>query len=80
MKQGEFITYADGKDKRVQFKLTVIQRELPENNKKFFKTDLGVNFERIYEEPRSIFSLIKFIFRIKTQYRSFCYIGSKVLN
>ena len=56
LKQGEFITYADGKDKKVQFKLEKIKRELPKNEKEFSKADLEANFERIYEEARSIFS------------------------
>ncbi|TVZ26103.1 type IV secretory system conjugative DNA transfer VirD4/TraG family protein [Gillisia sp. Hel_I_86] len=55
LQQGEFITYADGKDKKVQFKLEKIQRELPKNTKEFSKVDLEANFERIYEEARSIF-------------------------
>ncbi|GAA5225152.1 type IV secretion system DNA-binding domain-containing protein [Salegentibacter mishustinae] len=56
LKQGEFITYADGTDKKVQFKLAKIQRGLPENLKQFSQTDLETNFERIYEEARSIFN------------------------
>jgi len=55
LKQGEFITYADGKDKKVQFKLQQIQRELPEEPKQFTQADLEANFERVYEEARSIF-------------------------
>jgi len=55
LKQGEFITYADGNDKRVQFKLQQIQRELPENSKQFSQADLEANFERVYDEVRSIF-------------------------
>ena len=55
LKQGEFITYADGRDKKVQFKLADIQRELPNETKQFSKADLGANFERVYEEARSIF-------------------------
>ena len=55
LKQGEFITYADGKEKRVQFKLPRIQRELPTDTKKFSKAELEVNFERIYREARSLF-------------------------
>tara|TARA_B100002049_G_scaffold81533_1_gene60110 strand:- start:13997 stop:15571 length:1575 start_codon:yes stop_codon:yes gene_type:complete len=55
LKQGEFITYADGKDKKVQFKLEKIKRELPENTKEFSNADLEANFERIFEEARSIF-------------------------
>ena len=56
LKQGEFITYADGKDKKVQFKLSRIQRQLPEESKQFSQADLAANFERVYEEARSIFN------------------------
>jgi hypothetical protein len=56
LKQGEFITYADGKDKKVQFKLAKIQRQLPEESKQFFQADLAANFERVYDEARSIFN------------------------
>lgn len=56
LKQGEFITYADGTDKKVQFKLAKIQRGLPKESKQFSMVDLEANFERIYEEARSIFS------------------------
>lgn len=55
LKQGEFITYADGKDKKVQFKLTNIKRELPKESKQFSMADLEANFERVYDEARSIF-------------------------
>lgn len=55
LKQGEFITYADGKDKRVQFVLTNIERQIPKAQKPYSCTDLEANFERIYEEARSIF-------------------------
>ncbi|RXJ45707.1 type IV secretory system conjugative DNA transfer family protein [Gelidibacter gilvus] len=55
LKQGEFITYADGKDKRLQFKLQNIQRELPTDTKEFSYADLEDNFERIYREAKSIF-------------------------
>jgi hypothetical protein len=55
LKQGEFITYADGKDKKVQFKLADIQRELPNESKQFSQADLAANFERVYDEARSIF-------------------------
>lgn len=55
LKQGEFITYADGKDKRVQFKLQKIKRQFPVESLQFSNKDLEANFERIYEEARSIF-------------------------
>ncbi|HEA30713.1 MAG TPA: type IV secretory system conjugative DNA transfer family protein [Leeuwenhoekiella sp.] len=56
LKQGEFITYADGKDKKVQFKLADIKRELPQESKQYSQTDLAANFERVYDEARSIFN------------------------
>ncbi len=55
LKQGEFITYADGNDKKVQFKLANIQRGLPEESKQFSQADLETNFERIYEEVKNLF-------------------------
>jgi hypothetical protein len=55
LKQGEFITYAAGKDKKVQFKLADIQKELPQVSNQFSQADLAENFERVYEEARSIF-------------------------
>ncbi|WP_323028286.1 type IV secretory system conjugative DNA transfer family protein [Gelidibacter japonicus] len=55
LKQGEFITYADGTDKKVQFKLEKIQRGLPEETKLFSIDDLEENFERVYKEVRTIF-------------------------
>ena len=55
LKQGEFITYADGEDKKVQFKLSEIERELPQEAKMFTKADLEANFDRIYDEARSLF-------------------------
>ncbi|WP_114491767.1 type IV secretory system conjugative DNA transfer family protein [Candidatus Ulvibacter alkanivorans] len=56
LKQGQFITYADGKDKKVQFKLANIQRALPNESKQFSQADLATNFERVYDEARSIFN------------------------
>ena len=55
LKQGEFITYADGKDKKVRFKLADIQRELPKKSKPFSQDDLAANFEQVYDEAKSIF-------------------------
>ena len=55
LKQGEFITYADGRDKMVQFKLQQIERGLPEKVKAFSDKELHDNFERVYQEARSIF-------------------------
>ena len=55
LKQGEFVTFADGKDKKVKFKLSKIRRQLPQETKRYSDTDLKANFERVYDEARSIF-------------------------
>jgi type IV secretory pathway TraG/TraD family ATPase VirD4 len=54
LKEGEFITYADGKDKKVQFSLPKIERELP-GEANFTKEELHENFEQIYRDVRLIF-------------------------
>ena len=56
LKQGEFITYADGKDKKVQFRLPSFKRELPTESNQFSREDLAANFEKIYSDVKSIFS------------------------
>lgn len=55
LKQGEFITFADGKDKKVQFKLPKIERRLPAKKQSFTESDLEANFERIHREVMTIF-------------------------
>jgi type IV secretory pathway TraG/TraD family ATPase VirD4 len=55
LKQGEFITFADGEDKKVQFKLSKIERRLPIKRNNYTDADLEENFERVYREARSIF-------------------------
>ena len=55
LRQGEFITYADGMDKKVRFKLQSIKRVLPVSLKQYSNEDLTINFERIYKEAKSIF-------------------------
>lgn len=54
LKEGQFITYADGDDKRVQFKLPKILKGLPQT-KAPSQEDLDRNFARIYMEASSIF-------------------------
>ena len=55
LKQGEFITFADGKDKKVQFKLQRIQKERPPDPKEYSEADLRLNFEKIHWEVKSLF-------------------------
>jgi type IV secretory pathway TraG/TraD family ATPase VirD4 len=55
LKQGEFIAFADGKDRKVRFKLQEIRKELPEKITQFSQKDLKLNFEKIYHEVKFLF-------------------------
>ncbi len=55
LKEGEFITFADGKDRKVRFKLPKIEKRLPTKQQDYSDADLQANFDRIYKEVRSIF-------------------------
>ena len=54
LKEGEFITYADGIDKKVQFKQQKIERELPDVTQFFSEEEINENYKKIYREVRSI--------------------------
>src|SRR5690606_21110071 len=55
LRQGEFIAFADGKDKKVRFNLRPIQKEKPEMKNHYSETDLQMNFERVHREVRALF-------------------------
>ncbi|PQV51471.1 type IV secretory system conjugative DNA transfer VirD4/TraG family protein [Jejuia pallidilutea] len=55
LKEGEFITFADGKDRKVQFKLPKIEKRLPTKQQDYSDADLQANFDRVYKEAKSIF-------------------------
>tara|TARA_R100001369_G_scaffold92897_1_gene141143 strand:+ start:2249 stop:3697 length:1449 start_codon:yes stop_codon:yes gene_type:complete len=54
LQQGEFIAFADGRDKKLQFKLQNIKKEVPPKTNYFTQEDLRMNFERIYREVKTI--------------------------
>lgn len=54
LKQGEFVVFFDGKDKKVKFKLPTIKRELPEPLQ-MSEVELKTNFDKIHIEAQSIF-------------------------
>ncbi len=56
LKQGEFIAYADGKDKKIKFHPPEISRERPTFTNQYSQKDIDTNFERVYHEARSIFN------------------------
>ncbi|TGV03366.1 type IV secretory system conjugative DNA transfer family protein [Flavivirga rizhaonensis] len=55
LKQGEFVAFADGKDKKVQFKLQQIQKDMPKKTKQYSDEDLRLNFEKIYRDVKLLF-------------------------
>ncbi len=54
LKQGEFVVFADGKDRKVQFKRPQIQRGLPEPLV-VSERDLEKHYLKVHQEVRSIF-------------------------
>lgn len=54
LQQGEFVVFADGKDKKVRFKAPSIKRELPTLNSNL-EEQLKENFERIHREVKEVF-------------------------
>ena len=54
LKQGEFVVFFDGKDRKVRFRLPLIKRELPDPLS-ITQDDLNANFDRIHREVQSIF-------------------------
>jgi len=54
LRQGEFIAFADGKDRKVWFKRPIISRE-PPSPKDLSLSDLEINYRGIHSEVLSIF-------------------------
>ena len=54
LQQGEFVVFFDGKDKKVRFKMPVIERKLPEPIE-ITERELKANFDKIHREAQSIF-------------------------
>ncbi|KKL58775.1 hypothetical protein LCGC14_2222000, partial [marine sediment metagenome] len=54
LKRGEFISFSDGKDKRVRFKRPDIQRDLPEPKYVYGHAEITANFQRIHLEVRAM--------------------------
>ncbi|HFA49339.1 MAG TPA: type IV secretory system conjugative DNA transfer family protein [Bacteroidetes bacterium] len=55
LQQGEFIAFADGKERKIQFKPPSIVRQLPAPKKVYSKAEIQANFERIHLEVRRLF-------------------------
>ncbi len=55
LKQGEFVVFSDGKDRRLRFKQPKIKRDLP-LHKEITQNDLEENFINIHNDVKSIFN------------------------
>ena len=55
LKPGEFVTFADGKDRKVQFRLTKIEKTLPESNLLYSEDELRWHHEGIYGIIKALF-------------------------
>lgn len=54
LKQGEFVAFADGNDRKVKFKLQKIEKELPKIKVDYLAEELQLNLERIYREVKTV--------------------------
>jgi type IV secretory pathway TraG/TraD family ATPase VirD4 len=55
LKQGEFITFADGEDRKIQFKLQDISKMTPVNLKVFSNEELKLYFLRVFTDISNTF-------------------------
>lgn len=55
LKQGEFVAFADGKDRKVKFKLQKIEKQAPEAHRKYSDNELRLNLEGIYRDIKEVF-------------------------
>lgn len=55
LQPGEFVTFADGKDRRVKFRNERINKYLPDNLPEYPSSEIQENFERVHLEIKSIF-------------------------
>ena len=57
LRQGEFISFADGKDRKVRFPIPKIQRKLPEPTFVHDAPEIRSNYENIHREMRQLLRL-----------------------
>ncbi len=55
LKPGEFVTFADGKDRKVKFSTPHWSKELPIPKYEFSAEDMELNFQKIYREAKAIY-------------------------
>lgn len=55
LRTGEFVAFADGKDKKIRFRVPKMEKEQPEVPVVYTPKQLQDNFERIHQEVRGMF-------------------------
>lgn len=55
LKPGEFVTFTDGKDRKVKFSTPHWAKELPAPKHEFSSEDMERNFQKIYQEAKAIY-------------------------
>ena len=55
LRTGEFVSFADGKDQTVIFKLEEMKKELPSKFIGFSEEEIAENFEKVHRDAKSIF-------------------------
>ncbi len=55
LKPGEFIAYADGKDRKVQFPFPKPERHYPVTPSSYNQKTINTNYTKIFDEVKSIF-------------------------
>lgn len=56
LQQGEFIAFADGRDRRVQFRLQHILKERPKPNYRYDQREFELNFKKVHREAHIIYN------------------------
>ncbi|WP_428741876.1 type IV secretory system conjugative DNA transfer family protein [Tenacibaculum sp.] len=56
LRQGEFIAFADGKDRKVHFKLQRIEKSLPKIEVHYSDNDLKFHYNKVYNDISKLFS------------------------
>ncbi len=54
LKQGEFVVFADGKDKRIRLKQPKILKQKPQTKLLFTQEELSINHQKIYQDVTEI--------------------------
>ena len=55
LRQGEFIAFSDGKDRKIRFPVPKVERNLPKSTYPSNSPEIAANFQRIHLEVKGLF-------------------------